>query len=254
MKKFVGGSWRSSPATTTWRAREIAEIAWAGCTWEASSKMTTSNQRPGGRVEATTSGLIAQHGLIAVSVVDACGMRSRSGLWRRALPASARTSASWAGWSASTSRTLRATAERTRSTVAGWWARSASANSATSRRRPAPSWAPYAGSRTVISCASDAHQTCSTSAVTCSAGTPRRARSSTTGPRPAARSSSRAAVTCGSTAMRSGRPASAARRSRRSRSGSDVRSARRGPAGAGRRATRGRRSGAEQRQALVQAR
>ena len=55
-------------------------MAWAGCTWDASSKITTSNHRPGGSVEATTSGLIAQHGLIAVSVVPACGMRSRSGL------------------------------------------------------------------------------------------------------------------------------------------------------------------------------
>ena len=79
MKKLVGGSCRSSPATTTWVPREIAETACAGGICDASSKITTSNQRPGGSTEATTSGLIAQHGLIAVSVSPARGSSSRSG-------------------------------------------------------------------------------------------------------------------------------------------------------------------------------
>ena len=46
----------------------MAETACAGGICDASSKITTSNQRPAGKIEATTRGLIAQQGLIAVNV------------------------------------------------------------------------------------------------------------------------------------------------------------------------------------------
>ena len=54
---------------------------------------------PGGSTEATTSGLITQHGRTAVSRSGQRGTRSRSGASRRARAPSARRSVSCSGWS-----------------------------------------------------------------------------------------------------------------------------------------------------------
>ena len=90
VKNEVGGSWRESPATTTCRAREMADTASAGGTCEASSNTTTSNHWPGGSTDATTSGLITQHGRTAVTRSGQRVTRSRSGASRRARAPSAR--------------------------------------------------------------------------------------------------------------------------------------------------------------------
>ena len=60
---------------TAVRARAMAAIASAGCTWLASSKMTTSNSWSGGSSWETSSGDSAQHGFAASSTSGACRIR-----------------------------------------------------------------------------------------------------------------------------------------------------------------------------------
>jgi hypothetical protein len=49
-----------------------APTALSGVTWDALSNMTTSKQCSTGSTDATTSGLMAQHGLSAVNTCGAC--------------------------------------------------------------------------------------------------------------------------------------------------------------------------------------
>ena len=84
LKKRVGGSWRSSPTTTTCLARAIAPNASTGRTWLASSINRRSNSiSPGCKYWAIEIGLIMKTGLMAWIALPASFSNLRNGKCRR---------------------------------------------------------------------------------------------------------------------------------------------------------------------------